>query len=44
MELLDILKKRKSIRKYTDEQIPEEYIEKILEAGKLAPSGRIKSQ
>ncbi|HAR91933.1 MAG TPA: nitroreductase [Eubacterium sp.] len=42
MDLLDILKKRKSIRKYTDEQIPEEYIEKILEAGKLAPSGRNK--
>lgn len=40
--LIDILKKRKSIRKYTDEQIPEEFIEKILEAGKLAPSGRNK--
>ena len=42
MDLINILKKRKSIRKYTDEQIPEEYIEKILEAGKLAPSGRNK--
>ncbi|MCR5430172.1 MAG: nitroreductase family protein [Eubacterium sp.] len=42
MDLLDILKKRKSIRKYTDEAIPEETIEKILEAAKLAPSGRNK--
>ena len=42
MDLLDILKKRKSIRKYTEEQIPQETIEKIIEAGKLAPSGRNK--
>ena len=42
MDLLDILKKRKSIRKYTDEQIPQETIDKIIEAGKLAPSGRNK--
>lgn len=42
MSLLDILKKRKSIRKYTDEAIPDDAIEKILEAGKLAPSGRNK--
>ena len=42
MDLLDILKKRKSIRKYTEEQIPEETIDKIIEAGKLAPSGRNK--
>ena len=42
MALIDILKKRKSIRKYTDEQVSEEYIEKIIEAGRLAPSGRNK--
>lgn len=42
MDLLDILKKRKSIRKYTDEEIPSETIDKILEAAKLAPSGRNK--
>ena len=42
MNLLEILKKRKSIRKYTDEQIPEETITQIIEAGKLAPSGRNK--
>ncbi len=42
MDLLNILKKRKSIRKYTDEQIPQETLDKIIEAGKLAPSGRNK--
>lgn len=42
MELLDILKKRKSIRKYTDEIVSGETIDQILEAAKLAPSGRNK--
>ena len=42
MNLVDILKKRKSIRKYTDEQIPQETLDKVIEAGKLAPSGRNK--
>ena len=42
MELLDILRKRKSIRKYTEEEISQETIDKILEAAKLAPSGRNK--
>ena len=42
MDLLDILKKRKSIRKYTEEEIPQETIDKIIEAGRLAPSGRNK--
>ncbi len=42
MDLLSILKKRKSIRKYTDEPIPQEILERIVEAGKLAPSGRNK--
>ena len=42
MDLLDILKKRKSIRKYTEEEIPQETINKIIEAGRLAPSGRNK--
>ena len=42
MEYLDILKKRKSIRKYTDEIVSEEMIEQIIEASKLAPSGRNK--
>ena len=38
MELLDIIKNRRSIRKYTDEQIPKEYLEKIIEAGLCAPN------
>lgn len=42
MELLNILKKRKSIRKYTDENISDEVLNQIIEAGKLAPSGRNK--
>ena len=42
MALLDILKKRKSIRKYTDENISDEVLNQIIEAGKLAPSGRNK--
>ena len=42
MSLIDILKKRKSIRKYTGEDISQDIIDKIIEAGKLAPSGRNK--
>ncbi len=42
MDLLNILKKRKSIRKYTDENISDEVLNQIIEAGKLAPSGRNK--
>ena len=38
MELLDIIKKRRSIRKYTEKQIPEEHLEKIIEAGLCAPN------
>lgn len=40
MELLDIMLKRRSIRKYTDEPIPEEKLEKILQAALLAPTSR----
>ena len=38
MELLDIIKNRRSIRKYTNEQIPKEHLEKIIEAGLCAPN------
>ena len=38
MELMDIIKSRHSIRKYTDEQISREALEKILEAGNFAPN------
>jgi nitroreductase len=36
--LMDIIKTRHSIRKYTDEQISREDLEKILEAGNYAPN------
>lgn len=38
MELLEIMKKRRSIRKYTNEQIRKEDLEKIIEAGLRAPN------
>ena len=38
MELLEIIKKRKSIRKYLDKQIPKADLEKIIEAGLYAPN------
>lgn len=40
MELLEIMKKRRSIRQYTEEAIPDEKLQKILEAGLLSPSSR----
>ena len=36
--LMDIIKARHSIRKYTDKQISREDMEKIMEAGNFAPS------
>ncbi len=36
--LMDIIKERHSIRKYTDQQISREDLEKILEAGNFAPN------
>lgn len=38
MELLELIKKRRSIRKYTGEQIPREALETIIEAGLYAPN------
>lgn len=38
MELLDLMKKRRSIRKYQDKQIPKEYLNKIIQAGLYAPN------
>ena len=40
MELLDIMRNRRSIRKYTEEDIPEESLTKVLQAGLLAESGK----
>lgn len=38
MELLDAIRARRSVRKYTDKQIPREYLKKIIEAGTYAPN------
>lgn len=37
--LLDLLKKRRSVRNFSDKDIPEEVIRYILEAARLSPSG-----
>lgn len=40
MSLIEIMKKRRSIREYTNEDIPPEIINDILKAGQLAPSSK----
>ena len=40
MSILDIIKNRRSIRKYTDESISKEDLTKILQAGLLSASSR----
>ena len=37
--MLDVLKTRRSIRKYTDEMPRDEDLERIVEAGLYAPTG-----
>ena len=36
--MLDLIKSRKSVRKYSEKHIPEEDLRTVLEAGRLAPS------
>lgn len=38
MDILDLMKERRAIRKYTDRQIAREDLEKIIEAGLYAPN------
>ncbi len=38
MELIDAIIQRRSIRRYTDERVPKEVIDKIVQAGIWAPS------
>jgi len=38
MSLLEVIFKRRSIRRYKDEPVPDEVLRNILEAGRLAPS------
>ena len=40
MEFINMLAHRRSIRKYTDEAIPEEKLEKIIQAGLLSFAGK----
>ncbi|MEA4892572.1 MAG: nitroreductase family protein [Peptococcaceae bacterium] len=40
MELLTLMKTRRTIRKFTEEKVSEDQLEVILKAGLLAPSGR----
>jgi hypothetical protein len=39
MELMDAIKKRRAIRKYKPDAVPQAAIDSILEAARLAPSG-----
>ncbi len=39
MDLLDVIRSRRSVRKFSADPVPEELIEKLLEAGRWAPSG-----
>ncbi|MCS7280343.1 MAG: nitroreductase family protein [Desulfobacterota bacterium] len=39
MEILDLIKRRRSIRIYEDRPIPEEHLIKLLEAARWAPTG-----
>jgi nitroreductase len=39
LDILDIIKTRRSIRKFEEMPVPEELLEKVLEAGRWAPSG-----
>lgn len=38
-ELLEFMKKRRSIRRFKSDAVPDEHIEKMLEAGRWAMSG-----
>lgn len=40
MSLIETILKRRSVRTYADEEIPQEKLDKILEAGLLAPTSR----
>lgn len=40
MDLLEVMRQRRSVRQYTGERIADEAIDRILKAGLLSPSGR----
>ncbi|MFP4365412.1 MAG: nitroreductase family protein [Spirochaetia bacterium] len=40
MDLLEIIKTRRSVRSFTGESVPKKSLERILEAGRMAPSAK----
>ena len=42
MEILEVMRARRSVRRYTDEKLSDEQLKKILSAALLAPSGHSK--
>lgn len=40
MEILPAIQKRRSVRAYTTQPVPEEHLQSVLEAARLAPSAR----
>ncbi len=40
MEFYDVIKKRRSVRKYRKDRIPDNVLRRILEAGRIAPSAK----
>ncbi len=40
MKVLDVIQKRRSVRKYKEDPIPEKAFRRVLEAARLAPSGK----
>ncbi len=39
MEFYDVVYKRRSIRKFKEDKVPREILDRVLEAGRWAPSG-----
>lgn len=39
VEVMEAIRSRRSIRKFRSEELPQEHLEKLLEAARLAPSG-----
>ncbi|MCD6517782.1 MAG: nitroreductase family protein [Candidatus Aminicenantes bacterium] len=40
MSVMDIMKSRRSVRRYKNKPIPEDILNKVLEAARIAPSGK----
>ncbi len=40
MEIIEAIRARRSIRSYKDHSVEEEKLERVLDAGRLAPSAR----